>query len=84
MFYFVARSDGLCIDNILRNACLGMRKNAKRTNVFIEAERLNPNMAILRIFNVIRKVFEGVFGENWSVNFLTLQCQRLEIRMSRS
>ena len=44
MFYFVAHSDGLCINNILRNTCLGMRKNAKRANVLIEAERLNPNM----------------------------------------
>lgn len=44
MFYFVARSDGLCINNILWNTCLGMRKNAKRANVLIEAERLNPNM----------------------------------------
>ena len=49
MFYFVARSDGLCINNILRNTCLGMRKNAKRANVLIEAERLNPNMEFLGV-----------------------------------
>lgn len=82
MFYFVARSDGLCIDNVLRNTCLGMRKNAKRANVFIEAERLNPNMEILRIFNVLKKAFGEVFGDHWSVNFLTFECQLLDTRMS--
>ncbi len=84
MFYFVARSDGLCIDNILRNTCLGMRKNAKRAKVLIEAERLSFNIDFLRNLHVLKKTIEWVFGDHWSVNFLTTHSQRLDNALSRS